>query len=269
MNRELILGDDSYLPPSLMDGTFGRGLVPRDMAAYPAGSFAPPAEMSLIPRSEWSGRIREMEANRSRLSDLRFHPDGSIKIPSTNQATWGYCWAYSTVSAALILREKANQPYLPLSAFGVAYTIKGGRDEGGWGALSLDFIKKRGIPTETDWPNLQPRRIPGPEDPFWDRAKPYRITDAWVEINDPVYDRDLTFDQVMTCLLNRVPVVADFFWWTHAICLLDPVEVAPGQFGVRCWNSWTDRWENNGMAVLTGSRAVPNNAVAPYSVALS
>jgi hypothetical protein len=265
---ELIIGDDTYIPPSMMDGTFGRGLVPRDMASFPVGSFAPPADIKLIPRSEWSERIKEMESNKSRLSDIRMRGDAGRMIPSLNQTDVPYCWSHGPVAAVILMRAVMNLPYVPLSAYGVGYTIKRGAMEGAWGALAVDFIKDRGIPTAADWPHKSARMRPD-SDPIWQKAKEYRITQGWVELQAPVYDRDLSFDQVMTCLLNRIPVCADFNFWGHHVVLLDPVEVSPGQFGVRLWNSWGDQWENNGMAVLTGRKAIPDNATAPSVVVAS
>lgn len=262
---ELLIGDDDHPPIECFDDRFGRGLVPRDFASHPVGSFAPPGEMTLIPRGEWSERICEMERTKSRLSDLRQIGDAGRPIPSLDQGPWGYCWAHGPVAAALLLRAVQNQPYVPLSAFGVAFTIKQGRDEGAWGALALDFIRDRGIPTEADWPQFD-RRQRAPTDPIWRTAKQYRVTAGWMELTPPVWDRDMTIDQVMTCLLNRVPVCADFNWWGHHVCLMDPVEVSPGRFGVRLWNSWGDGWSHQGMAVLTDSKMVPDNAVAPAAV---
>lgn len=271
---ELIIGDDTYIPPSMMDGTFGRGLVPRDMASFPVGSFAPPASIKLIPRPEWSGRIKEMEADKSRLSDV-LRRSG---LPSLNQndprymqtraPRWGYCWAYGTVGAVMAVREAMNLPRVQLSAFGVAYTIKGGRDEGAWGALSLDFAIKRGIPTEADWPNFE-QRMRSESDPCWQTAQDYRVTGGWMELEPAAYDRDLTFDQMMTCLLNRIPVVVDLMWWGHCVYACDPVETSPGKFGIRIRNSWDDSWGDKGFAVLSGSKAIPDNAVAPAVVLAS
>lgn len=275
MNNELIIGDDTCIDPAVFDGTFGRGLVPRDMASFPVGSFAPPAEIKLIPRSEWHERIRAMEADKSRLSDIRMRGHNGGMIPSLDQndpryrtrpdVRWGYCWSHGPVAAAIILRALQNQPYVPLSAFGVAYTIKQGKDEGAWGALALDFLNERGIPPESMWPRFEQRHRPA-NDPVWAEAAKYKVTAGWMELSPPVWDRDMTIDQVMTCLLNRVPVCADFNWWGHHVCLLDPVEVSPGKFGVRLWNSWGDGWGKNGMSVLTDSKMIPDNAVAPSMV---
>jgi hypothetical protein len=61
------------------------GLVERDYTKYPAEMFAPPSDMPLIPRSEWPDRIKELEAQKAQLSDVR----GGM--PSLDQGNAGYC----------------------------------------------------------------------------------------------------------------------------------------------------------------------------------
>lgn len=246
-----------------------RGLIPRDYSMHPVGylgELCPPmraVDMPLIPRSEWSARIKEMEATQSRLSDLRrIAGPGQTRYASLDQNGQGYCWAYSTGAAIMILRAIANLPFLRLSPHAVACKIKNFRDEGGWGAASLEFAIKNGYPSVADWAEKSMDRkydIPA----TWEMARRNRITEQWMDVEPPVYDRDLTFDQVMTCSLNRIPVVSDFNWWGHSVCVLDPVEVEPGSFGLRIINSWTDSWGDAGEAVLRGSKAIPDGATAP------
>src|SRR5258706_217254 len=84
-----------------------RGLIPRDYGTHPPGFYGEKAfDMPLIPRSEWSERIKDMEANKSRLSDIRGD------IPSRDQNGKGYCWAHSSVSAMILLRARDGQPYV-------------------------------------------------------------------------------------------------------------------------------------------------------------
>lgn len=240
----------------------GRGCVPRDFAIDPPEMFDPPSGMPLIPRSEWSARIREMEATQSRLSDLRLRGNGGQAIPSLDQGSVGYCWAHSTTHCAILTRVLANQPCVPLSAYAVAATIKSGADEGGWCGLSAKFLRERGVPSQAIWPqgDRNYRKYDRPE--TWENAALHRTTEEWVDLTRDVYDQGLTFDQVMTCLLSRIPVAVDFNWWSHSVCALDPVEVEPGSFGIRIWNSWGDSWSDRGMGVLRGQKAVPDGAVA-------
>jgi hypothetical protein len=172
------------------------------------------------------------------------------------------CWAHSSVSALLLLRARDNQPYADLSAYAIACIIKDYRDEGGWGAQSMDWIVANGCPVSEFWPQQgTSRKHDTPA--MRENAKLHRVTEGWWDLADAQYDRNLSWDQVMTCLLNRIPVVVDYNWWGHSVCAADPVETSPGKFGVRIWNSWGDGWSENGMGVLEGSKAVPDGSVAP------
>lgn len=256
-----VIDDESAgrLADDLFPRDKGRGQEPRDYNEFPAEMFAPPDQMPLIPRSEWSARIREMEETRSRLSDVRGD------IPSLDQGPNGYCWGHSTVHCVELLRARMNLPYVPLSAYSVCAPIKKGRNEGGWCGLSLRFLKDVGVAPQSVWPQgSRDLRLDTPAA----RAEManYRVTDEWADLTRPAWGDDLTFDQVMTCLLNRAPVALDFNWWGHSVCGLDPVEVEPGSFGVRIWNSWADSWGDRGTAVLRGGKAAPDGAVGLRNV---
>lgn len=75
-----------------------RGAVPRNYKTHPAGYFlkkgkksTPPSKIKIIPRSEWSARIKEMEQTKSRLSDLRETGNYGGSIPSLDQNGQGFC----------------------------------------------------------------------------------------------------------------------------------------------------------------------------------
>ena len=258
---DLIIGDDAVLPDAVVNGGM-KGCVPRDFGVQPRKMRA--VDFPLIPQVEWSARIKEMEATQSRLSDIRMTADNGRMMVNLDQGQWGYCWAHSTTHAAMLLRAKANLPYVPLSAFAVAATIKNGANEGGWGALSLQFAADRGIPSQAAWPQ-------GDADPSrgtpacWADAAKHKVSEQWADLSSQVWDRHLTFAQVATLLLSRIPVVLDLNWWGHSVCGMDLVEVTPGQFGIRILNSWLN-WGVNGTAVLTGSKAIPDAAVAPLTL---
>lgn len=251
-----MLIDDATPTDVLFPAGCRTGLVPRDYAATPMRAV----QMPTIPRSEWSARIREMEETKSRLSDVWF--GGGVE--HLDQNGQGYCWAYSSTHAVMALRAVNNLPYVRLSGHAVGCTVKGFKDEGGWSAQSLEFVAARGVPSVAAWPEKSMSRA-NDTPACWADAARHRVVEAWADVAAPVWDRDLSFDQVMTCLLSRVPVACDFNWWGHAVCALDPVEVEPGSFGVRIVNSWAG-WGDRGTGVLRGNRAVPDNAVAPRAV---
>lgn len=275
---EILFDDDTPVEsPEASEGA--RGLLPRE-PAQTVGAVSP-FDIPLIPRIEWPERIREMEANRSRLSDIILTGNGGSPIPSKNQndpnspprnPRWGYCWFYGPTGALEAIRAVMNLPYVPLSAFAGAYVIKKGRDEGGWGALALDFLAERGVPSEEFWPNFaQGSRHDTPE--TWANAALHKVTESWADLKAPVYDRDLTLDQKMTLLLNRVPVVDDYMWWGHCVYSCDPLDFNPGagnsglddvnRWGSRDRNSWGDSYGDRGFFKVRGRKSIPDNAVAP------
>lgn len=275
--------DESNADAFAVQAGGAKGCVPRDFAVQPKKMQA--VNFPLIPRAEWPERIKDMEATKSRLSDIRMTGNFGGPIPALDQGQWGYCWAHSTTHAVMLLRAKANMPYVPLSAFAVAATIKNGANEGAWGALSLDFAVKRGIPSQALWPQGNADVRLGTAACWADAAK-HQVTADWADLDADVWGRALTFDQMATLLLSRVPVVIDLNWWGHSICAMDLVdtkaqalrdesgklaglptklaasEVSDG-YGPRILNSWTDAWGENGTAVLAGSKGVPDGAVAP------
>jgi hypothetical protein len=180
----------------------------------------------------------------------------------------GNCWAYSTTAAVMMTRAVMGLPHVRLSAHATACIIKGYRDEGGWCGLSMDRQVSHGTPSVECWTEKSMSRSNDrPE--TWANAALHKVSDGWIDIDSPVYNRQLTFDQVATLLLCGVPIAGDYNWWGHSVCLLDLVEVEPGSFGVRILNSWTDGWGDRGMNVLQGSKAVPDSAVAPLATGAS
>ena len=136
----------------------------------------------------------------------------------------------------------------------------------------MDKLIKDGVGPESLWPRFE-RKMRSPTDPFWVEAAKYKVTGGWVELNAPVYDRDMSKHQVLTQLIDRIPVSVDSNWWGHAYQLCDVVDSFPNKdpkdlsrYGVRGRNSWGDQWGDLGFFVLTGSKSIPDNAVSPAFV---
>jgi len=242
-----------------------RGLVQRDYQDRFSGCYKGSVDWSMdiptIPKSEWSDRIKEMESSKSRLSDIRNRANNGSPMKSLDQNGQGFCWAYSTAACVMLLRAAANMPYKRLSPHAVACKIYNFRDRGAWGALSMEFMSENGIPEESFWPQQSMSRSYD-IDETWENAKKYRITEGWMDLDLNAYDREMSFEQVATCLLSRIPVVCDYNWWGHSVAAMDLVETSPGKFGTRILNSWTDSWGEQGTAVLEGDRAIPDGACA-------
>lgn len=258
--NELII-DDSYEVKhrdSLMGMSRGYDPDSVDKAIY--GMMAPPSEIALIPRSEWSARIKEKERTKSNLSDLLL----GAGIPSTDQNGHGYCWAYSTGGCVQAIRAFNNQPYIPLNPHSVAATIKKGADQGGWCGLSARFLMEHGIAPmgtgEHEWPEHS-RDYKRFEAACRERMEQFKVSEGWIDLGLSDYDQEMSFDMVASCLLANTPCALDFNWWGHSVMGCDLVEVSSNAFGIRIRNSWTDSWGAKGFSVLTGSKSIPNNAV--------
>lgn len=270
---ELVIDDNNYLEhvEAVIDGkTMARGYVERDYSKNPVGSYrgVEPFKLSLIPRAEWSSRIKDGSEAKATFADLRTVGNNGGHVKSLDQNGQGYCWAYSTGGAITACRIRDNQPYVRLSCHAVAAKIKNFRDEGGWNPLSVEYAIKHGYPDVSVWPEKSMSRSHD-NTATWLNAAKHKIVDGWMDLTPPVYDRNLTFDQLMTCLFLRIPCPVDYNWWGHSVCAVDPVEVDASlplsdirRWGVRIWNSWTDNWGTLGMGVLAGNKAVPNGATA-------
>ena len=261
---ELLLDDsfpvcDQYIVNGQVKTT---GAIPRNYNVEHKACHAAPSTLKLIPRSEWSERIKDLVATKSQLSDIRLTANNGQRIPALDQNGKGYCWAHSSTAAVMMTRAVMGEPYVPLSAYAVACKIKNFRDEGGWGALSLDFISQQGVPSADFWPMKSMARS-NDNAATWQNASLHKVIDGWIDMSAEVYDRKLSFDAVATLLLSRVPVVLDLNWWGHSVLGLDLVEISPGQFGIRILNSWGDDWSDRGMGVLAPNKSIPDGAVAP------
>jgi hypothetical protein len=172
--------------------------------------------------------------------------------------------------------------------------VKAYRDEGGWGAQSLDFITENGVPSVEFWPEKSMSRS-NDNAAMRANAALHKPVEVWADLQAAQYDRNLTEDQAMTVLLSRIPLVADWNWWGHSTCMMDPtLNVNPTEattarwktklatdfdsldlnnptdaavmaevFGKRGINSWTDSYGKQGEFVLTGNKAHLDGGVAP------
>jgi hypothetical protein len=174
------------------------------------------------------------------------------------------CWAYSTTRTVEYVRAIQNLPYVALSAHSVGCVVKGFRDEGGWCGLSAEYIRAKGVVPESLWPAKSMSRSHNTA-ANWEEAAKYRITEDFVDLARPVYDQNLTFAQMVSCLLQNVPCVGDFNWWGHSVCAVD-VDEMDGEVVLDIDNSWTPGWGDNGTGKLRGSKKIPDGAVATRSV---
>lgn len=288
-----------------VDGRRAKGQIERPWHDVPQGYYKGEIGMHAVddlptfPPADFAKLIDLQIKEGRRLSDFRAirGPNGGM-IPARDQNGRGYCWRHSGTSAHLLLRARQHFPYVDLSAYAGACRIKNYRDEGGWGAQGLDDIMTFGDPSSEFWPQqATSKKYDTPA--TWDNAKLHTITEGFVDLGSPQYDRNITVNQMISCLLACIPVIVDFNWWSHSVCAMDVVNgasqwrktrTASGKLmmrkefdlhwgmntimmgiAIRILNSWGSSWSEQGSGLLTGTRAVPDGATAPrlasYSLA--
>lgn len=169
----------------------------------------------------------------------------------------GNCWANGPVTGLHLLQKRDGGEFVSLSPASVAAPIKGFRNVGGWGKEAIEWIQKYGVCPASAWsPNAIDRRLYNEANKKL--ALKFRVID-WIECTP----RNL--NEMMTCLLRRIPVAVGYNWWRHEVCAIDPVYLGRNQYGIRIWNSWGDSWSDRGMSVLTGNKMLPDDAVSPVT----
>lgn len=290
----LVIGDHTPLShPTLAEGY--KGLVNRDPVLHPVGYSAaiPPASIATYTLEEITQRALDMDKAKSRLSDIVLAGNDGAEIPSLDQNGQGFCWNYGPGGALIAVRAKLKLPYKRLSPHATACKQTGFRDEGGWGAKALEFMAANGIPDVDHWKEKSmSKSYDTPE--TWANAKLYMPDVQFADLASPNYNRDLSWLQRLTNLVNRNPTVDDYDWWGHCVHALDVVvgaaqrafsrdesgkmlsvtafdlmwgmnDSVTGGLGIRFRNSWADTYGDRGLAVLTGMKAQANNSVAIVS----
>ena len=265
---------EDYAPPQ----GFKTGYVERDLQKDPVGSLYGSStefskDIAVIPMDQWPELLEEQERKKRRLSDIRMIGNKGEPIPSLDQNGQGYCWAYSTCHGIMLTRAAQGQPYIRVSGHSLAWRIKGGKDEGGWCGLSTSEAVKYGFQPVSVWPEKSMNGRQYNTEANWEIAKNFRIEEGYLDMQQKVWDMDLTFQQIGTCLLSGIACPVDYNWWGHSILGMDLVYVTDKYpvtdircWGIRIWNSWRDSWGKLGTGVILGKKAVPMGATAIRSV---
>ncbi len=232
----------------------GRGLrlEMRGPGDYEYGEYAAPFPQELlIPESEWEPRIKEMEEQRSRISDLiRLK-----QLPHKDQGSTNYCWINAPVHCLEIVRLQQNQSMRILSPASAGAIIKSFRNVGGWGKEGLEFIVRNGCNDVKDWPaNAIDRKYNTAENR--QKALDNRVVE-WFEC------RPRTVNQMMSLLLRRLPGAGGYNWWRHEVTNCDPVWL-DNRPAVRIRNSWRG-WGDYGFGILQGSKMLADDLVFAVS----
>jgi hypothetical protein len=286
---DLIIGD--HTPMEHRDLNAGmKGLIPR-AEQQPVGYSAiiPPAQFKTYTYDEMVARIADMERAKSRISDILLRGDAGKPIPSLDQNGQGFCWMYGPVGAVQAKRAIMKLPYKQLSAHAAACKVKNYKDEGGWGAQGMEFLMTNGVPDTEHWAEKSmSRSFDTPA--TWANAKLYMPDVVLADIASPVYNRDLSYAQQLTALIDLNPTVDDYDHWGHCVFGCDAVNGANQRAVTRLetgklpslemfdlmWgmndpvtrglakrfrNSWFN-YGDRGFAVLAGAKAVGSNSVA-------
>ena len=243
-----VIGDETPVQ-SVCPSEFGRGLTPQHRPD-PFAGLAEPFPLPTIPRGEWADRIEKQEKTRSRLIDLKRWRGFS----SLNQQQTNYCWANGVVACLHYVRALMGLPHVALSPASVAAPIKNFANRGGWGSEALKYIIEHGVAPQTTWPaNAIDRQY---VEPSSEVRKYYRVTEWW-EL------RPRNLEQLVSCLLFRIPVAVGYNWWGHEVMAHDVVVLGRDYFGIIIDNSWGTNWGDAGHSVLKDSKMLPDEAVAP------
>lgn len=247
------------------DATFG--LVPRDYTQYPQEMFGSPNEIDVIDPTEWDARFDAQEEAESSLEHI-FLRGGKPAFINLDQNGQGYCWAYSNGHAAMIARLRDGLPLVRFNPHATACFIKNYRDEGGWCGLAAKFAGLNGWAEEGTGPGQWPLHSMSSryDTPALRAAMAkYKTDEEWRDLTKQDWDHSLTSKQLATCGFNNIPAPSDFNWWGHSVCQIRWVRIERGSWGPLILNSWKG-WGRHGLAVLRGSQAVANGALAIRTV---
>lgn len=231
------------------------GLVPRNFKKHPPGylDFAPVYPASeLIDPSEWADRLAENRKNKAGLLELR---QANLEVlKSLNQNGLGLCWAFSSTKAVMYCRALQNSVGLRLSAWYVAGMIKKWRDEGGWGAASLEFIVSNGVPAESYCPSYSSKYATADTAA---NAALHKVTQWW----DGPDDSSAAQKILVSTLLRGRPAVVDLNVMSHSMCAIDIESLNP--LTIIYDNSWGTNGDPDGFYRGKGAYAMPNGLVIP------
>lgn len=258
----LVIIDRNTVVSPIVDGEIkSRGCKRRDFGAFPVGSIeAAPMfpDSMLIPRNEMLDRLHALKESKSQPKDVRLRsgPNGSI-IPALDQNGKGYCWYHSGVSCLQLTRAMQNEPWVNLSAYAGAATLKHFKDEGGFGGDGLKDLAKRGCPTAEHWP-LQSMDPKHDNTETWANALLHRHLE-WFDLEPG------NLDQYLSAKLHRFSTINDYNWWGHSVAgcgLEDILGFDWHKIIDDILNSWGMKWGDNGVGRLKDDKTRPDSCFA-------
>jgi hypothetical protein len=248
-STDIILNDGNALDFAA-NNTEGYGLIPRDFAAEPYGTYKE-FSFPVLSWKEIAERAEYNEKNTCRTSDLL----AAKGFFDTNQSRTLYCWMHGSVNAADGTRILNNQPRVDLSAASAAAPANSFRNAGGYGVQALKWLQENGVATKKFWPANEISRSLWTEDAKADAKR--TTVDEWEDLpNDPqVY---------ASALVQNILTNPAFNWWSHLVCGLDPIMTGPESFDLRILNSHGQ----GKFIVLQGRKAYPSDSQCVRRVSL-
>lgn len=247
MSDLFILTEDNSAPPPGM----ATGLIPRDFSKQPYGSIPGLPAMALPEFSdqEIEDRIADQIRHKSSLLDMR----QDYKIRSLNQASYPYCWAFSTTKAIMYLRARANEPMEELSGWMLGSVSSGFVKRGGWCDESLGTAREAGVCSLEEWPQGVVSRSQWNETTRAAAAK--RKVYEWSDMPNDSRNMRILF----SLLLSNIPVMVEHNRWSHSVCAFYARDWKKKEYDID--NSWSPDWGNDGCSTLNWT---PDNMACPF-----
>jgi len=198
----------------------------------------------LIPRSEWPDRIRARGDNTlARL--IRRHG-----IPTFDQDGTKWCWGHAATKAACTCLAVQGTPKV-LAPESVAGPASGWRNVGGTLTEAFGQLRHGGACTRDYVLKANTVRSNALKDGWQENAAVHRVDETYA-----IVGRNL-WDQIVTAHFLDFAVACGVYWWSHALCYLDPVLLESGDVGILHDNSHGSSYGEDGLAVFTESRGTP------------
>jgi hypothetical protein len=263
--------DDSTKIEDIYTPEDGRGGIPRDFTIQPREVFASADMIPPLPYNEWPDRIKQADKEEDSLDHVLLRARAQGRFTDLYQNGYGFCWGHSVAHAIQLAREVAHQPPVALSAFGLVHLADASRalnNRGGWCGLAAQAAREKGIPSQAMYPQLKVLR--NVSQAILDDAKKYLVTEDFVDLEQPVWFQNLTFQAVGSALFTGRPCPVDFNFMAHSVCGLRIVQIEPGThptaFGLMYLDSHGLQKGDRGRLILRGSRARPDGAIAINTV---
>lgn len=240
----IVITDGNHLDYQSPDGQ-GYGLIPRDFAAEPFGTYAA-YSAPLLTWTEIKERAEYRKATKTRNCD-RLAAKG---FHDSNQSRTNYCWMHGCVNGAHGTRITTNQQLVRLSAASAAAPANSFRNAGGYGVQALKWLQQYGVATMDLWPANEISRS------LWTPEVKANALRTRVEEWEDMESRD--YRALCSALVQDLLCPVAFNWWSHLICALDPEfeDASDTSPNLICINS-----HGQGKHILlTGRKAIADDA---------